>query len=91
MKVSSEIKRRYDLIHVLTTTRKPNLHDMHRATGIPASTIKRQLAAIRVDFGMKILFIREPSGERGTSGYYILTDWGIIDRKEFAHRYPSML
>lgn len=87
MRISKDMKRKFDLINVLSRTEKPSLRDLHRATKIPESTIKRQLAAIRTEFGMKILFVRETGGERGATGYYMLTDWGIIDRDEFIKHY----
>lgn len=60
----------------LSKTEKPSLQDLHKATNIPESTIKRQLSALRDEFGMNILFVRESTGERGATGYYMLTDWG---------------
>lgn len=90
MKISNEMKRKFELINFLSRTEKPSLHDLHKATGIPESTIKRQLAAIRNEFGMKILFVRETGGERGATGYYMLTDWGIIDREEFIKHFMML-
>lgn len=90
MKVSNDMKRKFDLINMLSKTEKPSLHDLHQATRIPESTIKRQLSAIRTEFGMKILFVRETGGERGATGYYMLTDWGIIDREEFIKHYMML-
>lgn len=90
MKISKDMKRKFDLINVLSKTHKPSLHVLHRETKIPESTIKRQLATIRAEFGMRILFIRDSDGERGASGYYMLTDWGIIDRDEFIKHYMML-
>ncbi|SJN15842.1 hypothetical protein FM109_00265 [Vibrio casei] len=39
---------------------------------------------------MRILFVRESGGERGTSGYYMLTNWGVIDRDEFFKHYINL-
>ncbi|MFC6674057.1 helix-turn-helix domain-containing protein [Marinobacterium aestuariivivens] len=90
MKISNDMKRKFDLINVLSRSEKPSLHDLHQATKIPESTIKRQLSAIRSEFGMKVLFIRDTGGERGATGYYILTDWGIIDRDAFFKHYMML-
>jgi hypothetical protein len=87
MKISQDMKRKFDLINVLSKTEKPSIHDLHSATKIPESTIKRQLAALRNEFGMKIQFVRDPGGERGAIGYYMLTDWGILDRDAFIQHY----
>ncbi|EPY2387339.1 helix-turn-helix domain-containing protein, partial [Salmonella enterica subsp. enterica serovar Dublin] len=37
-----------------------------------------------------ILFVRESTGERGATGYYMLTDWGILDRSSFLNRYGKL-
>jgi hypothetical protein len=84
------MKRKFDLINQLSKTDRPRLYDLHKATGIPESTIKRQLAAIRADFDMTILFVRDPGdGERGNTGYYMLTDWGILNRSAFIKRFSA--
>lgn len=87
MNISTDMRRKFDLINALSRTEKPSLHDLHQITKIPESTIKRQLAAIRNEFGMRILFIRESGGERGAIGYYLIADWGIIDREKFIKHY----
>ncbi|MEG3383943.1 helix-turn-helix domain-containing protein [Salmonella enterica] len=76
MKISQDMKRKFALVNALSKTEKPSLQDLHKATNIPESTIKRQLSALRDEFGMNILFVRESTGERGATGYYMLTDWG---------------
>tara|TARA_B100001059_G_C17839759_1_gene591359 strand:+ start:16666 stop:16962 length:297 start_codon:yes stop_codon:yes gene_type:complete len=90
MSISKDMKRKFDLINALSRTKRPSLHTLHQATKIPESTIKRQLASIRTEFGMRILFVRESGGERGTSGYYMLTNWGVIDRDEFFKHYINL-
>lgn len=90
MKTSREMKKKFALINVLSKLEKPSLLDFHRATKIPQSTIKRQLAALRKEFGMQILFIREPTNEKGRKGYYMLIDWGIIDRATFLTMYSHI-
>ncbi|MCB5162628.1 helix-turn-helix domain-containing protein [Marinomonas algarum] len=83
MEVSNDIKRKFDIINALSKVDKPTLSYLHHETNIPESTLKRQLAALRICFGMRIMFVREPDGNRGAVGYYILADWGVIDRDEF--------
>lgn len=77
MKISQDMKRKFALVNALSKTEKPSLQDLHKATNIPESTIKRQLSALRDEFGMNILFVRESTGERGATGYYMLTDWDL--------------
>lgn len=90
MIISRDMKRKFDIIDVLSRMEKPSLNDLHQATKIPESTIKRQLAAIRTEFAIKVLFVRETGGERGAVGYYMMTDWGIIDRDEFIKYYMTL-
>ncbi|MGB1320173.1 MAG: helix-turn-helix domain-containing protein [Vibrio gallaecicus] len=90
MSISKDMKRKFDLINALSRIQRPSLHSLHQTTKIPESTIKRQLASIRTEFGMRILFVRESGGERGTSGYYMLTNWGVIDRDEFFKHYMKL-
>ncbi|MBS9424192.1 helix-turn-helix domain-containing protein [Photorhabdus caribbeanensis] len=90
MKISRDMKRKFALVNALSKMEKPSLLGLHKATKIPESTIKRQLSTLRYEFGMSILFVRESTGERGATGYYMLTDWGIIDRSSFLNRYSQL-
>ncbi|CAM5562610.1 hypothetical protein ECAE60S_04566 [Eoetvoesiella caeni] len=69
----------------LLTTRE--LEDM---TGIADQTIKRQIAKINDEFKMNISYQRG-SGARGKSGYYSLTNWGVIDKEEFMLVYGNLV
>lgn len=86
MKVSQDTERKFAIIDALAQSRKPTLQDLHQATGIPVPSLKRQIAALRAEFEMKILFTREATGHRGAGGYYTLVDWGIINRANFLKR-----
>jgi hypothetical protein len=94
MAISRDIKRKFELVNALSKKAKPSLNDLHLETGIPESTIKRQISALREEFGMEICFIR--GGPRrtgrapGTAGYYIPTDWGILERSAFLSRYGKL-
>ena len=90
MKLSQDMSRKFELVNTLSKLDKPSLHDLHRETGIPESTIKRQLAMLRNEFDMNILFIRESKGGRGATGYYMITCWGILDREKFILRYGKL-
>jgi hypothetical protein len=82
MKLSQDISRKYELINALSKLDKPSLRDLHIQTVIPESTIKRQLVALRNDFGMKVIFVREVTGTRGMTGHYMIMDWGVFDREK---------
>lgn len=90
MKLSTDMKRRFDIIKVLRNS-KPTLKELQERTGIPKSTIKRQIASMRVELGIKVLFIRETGGAPGAAGYYVLDDWGIIDEGKFLSHYSQLL
>jgi hypothetical protein len=93
MAISRDIKRKFELVNALSKKNRPSLNDLHLETGIPESTIKRQISALREEFGMEILFIRGARGapgEPGTAGYYMLTNWGILERAAFLSRYGKL-
>ncbi|EHY9845554.1 MULTISPECIES: helix-turn-helix domain-containing protein [Vibrio] len=90
MKLSQDMSRKFELVNALSKLDKPSLHDLHSETKIPESTIKRQLAMLRDEFDLKIIFIRESRGERGATGYYMITDWGILDREKFILRHGKL-
>ncbi|MEG3765053.1 helix-turn-helix domain-containing protein [Alteromonas sp. 14N.309.X.WAT.G.H12] len=88
MAISKDTKRKFDIIYVLSRTSKPSLKYIHEVTQIPESSIKRQIAAIKDEFGMNISFVRDRDAQgKGRIGYYILADWGILDRNEFIQHY----
>ena len=88
MNISSDAKKKFDIIHVLSRTKKPTLQFISKETGIPESTLKRQIANLRNEYGMSISFVRDDDAEgKGRLGFYILHDWGIIDRTEFMQHY----
>ena len=87
MPLSQDMSRKFKLVNALSKLDQPSLQDLHMETGIPESTIKRQLAMLRDEFDMKILFIRQSKGTRGAAGYYMITDWGIVDRDKFILRH----
>lgn len=90
MALTQDMKRKFAIINALSSMEKPSLRDIHKKTRIPESTLKRQINAIRDEFGMTILYIREKTGEPGTFGYYLLADWGILDRDAFLRQHGSL-
>lgn len=89
MNISKDIKRKYDLIYHLSTADKPTLRDLESLTKIPSSTIKRQLKSLRLEFGVKVVFVRDVNA-RGMSGHYVLTNWGVFDRRSFLQFYMTL-
>ena len=91
MNISTDTKRKFDIIHVLSRTSKPSMKYISETTNIPESTVKRQLVAIKEEFGMNISFVRDRDASgKGRIGYYILADWGMIDRVEFQRHYLKL-
>ena len=89
MSVSSDTKRKFYLIYHLSKADKPTLQDLASLTGIPATSIKRQLRSIRQDLGIKIIFVRDVNA-RGMAGHYVLADWGVLDSIAFLHFYTAL-
>lgn len=90
MSLSKDMRRKYAIINALSTLEKPSLRDLQHRTQIPESTLKRQLKLLRAEFAMSILFVREANGVPGASGYYLLTDWGILDRSAFMRNFGAI-
>lgn len=90
MKISRDMRRRFALVNALHRQEKPTFKVLRRETKLPESTLKRHLAALRVEFGMHIPFVRESGGVRGASGYYRLADWGILDREAFLRHHGAL-
>lgn len=91
MRITKDMKRKFDLIDSLSRLNKPTLQDLSQTTKIPESTIKRQIAILRDEFGMQIEFVRDTKGEPGARGYYLLSHWGILDREAFIQHYMLLV
>lgn len=89
MCIPNDLRRKYDLIYHLYKAEKPTLRDLEALTGIPQSTIKRQLKTLKSEYGVKVLFIRDVHA-RGMSGYYVMSSWGVFDRRELLQFYATM-
>lgn len=87
MAVSRDNKRKFDLLNALLANERPSLPDLSEATQIPQQSIKRHFSAMRQDFGIKLRFVRESGGQRGSYGYYAIEDWGILDKEGFLKHY----
>lgn len=90
MEISADIKRKYAIIATIATHNTPTLAEISELTGIPFSSLKRQIAHLRTDYGMDIRFV--PNGHsKGRTGHYHIYKWGVLDRTEFLVRYGSIL
>ena len=89
MSISQDTQKKYEILSAMALLNKPTLADIVHATGIASSTVKRQIGLLRKEYRMDLQFIREATGKRGKSGYYIIVDWGIINPKEFLKEFGS--
>ena len=88
--LSTDTKRKYAIIAAIAKHNNPTLTEISDLTGIPASTLKRQISQLRTDYGMDIRFV--PNGQsKGRTGHYHIFEWGVLDRTEFLVRYGSIL
>jgi len=90
MALSADTQRKYAIIAAIATNNTPTLANIYQLTGIPVSSLKRQIAQLRMDYGMDIRFV--PDGnQKGRTGHYHIYEWGVLDRTEFLVRYGSIL
>ncbi|MCG7602053.1 helix-turn-helix domain-containing protein [Halomonas sp. McH1-25] len=88
--LSRDTQRKYAIILALSQLDKPSLQDIAQQTCIPAGTVKRQLTAIRNEFKLRILFIRDAAESESANGFYALDDWGILNRDEFLRYFGTL-
>jgi len=88
--LSANTKRKYAIIASIAKHNTPTLTDISSQTGIPASSLKRQISQLRTDYSMDIRFVSERNN-KGRTGHYHIYDWGVLDRSEFLVRYGSIL
>lgn len=83
--MSQKAKKQYKILYALVT-KKHSLSSLSEETGIPKTTVSRQIRKLQQDFFMKIVCL---SGEEGNlkRGYLFITDWGIINQNAFLKRY----
>ena len=92
MELSAETRRKYAIIASIANHNTPTLADIIRLTDIPESTVKRQIAQLRLDYEMDIRFVTDSeSANKGRTGHYHILDWGVLDRAEFLVRFGSIL
>ena len=90
--LSEDSKRKYSIIVAIATNNEPTLDDISKVTNLPVSTLKRQIAQIRVDPGVDIKFVpNKQSNSKGRTGHYHILDWGVLDRTEFMVRHGNIL
>ncbi|WP_211831056.1 helix-turn-helix domain-containing protein [Kistimonas asteriae] len=89
MEISQDAEKKYAIINAIFC-KKPSLDDLHGLTGIPKITLKRQIALLRNDYKMDIQFVRN-TGVRGKTGYYLIVDWGIINKARFLANFSGVV
>lgn len=88
----AEFERKFAIIAAIATLDRPTLSEIQDATGIPSISIRRLMTAVRKEYGMMILFVRDAKepGKKSTAGargYYTIQKWGIINKAEFFDTY----
>lgn len=86
--LSASAKRKFSIVAAIANHNTPSLVEICEATGIPTSTLKRQIAQLRSDYAMDIRFVAE-GGTKGRVGHYHIYDWGVLDRSEVLMRYQD--
>lgn len=89
MELNQNTQRKYLIIDSLVRLEKTSLTDLHKETGIPEATLKRQINLLRKEYQMDIQFVRHEN-TAGKSGYYVLVDWGIIDSNKFLSSFGGL-
>ncbi len=88
MSLSGDTRRKYVIIDALTRLDKPSISALIEETKIPEPTLKRQIGLLRKEYQMDIRFVRSPEATgKGRTGYYMIVDWGIINRTAFMSAY----
>ena len=90
VELSADTKRKYTIIAAIATHNTPTLLDISQLTGIPVSSLKRQIAQLRSDYSMDIRFVSNGQ-KKGRSGHYHIYEWGVLDRTEFLVRFGTIL
>ena len=78
-KISTEMRRKYQLLYLLATRKKCTSAILLKETGLPYPTITRQIKKLRTDFNMQIDFVRW-KGLVGKIGYFEISDWGVLSK-----------
>tara|TARA_R110002167_G_scaffold204404_9_gene408576 strand:- start:54352 stop:54642 length:291 start_codon:yes stop_codon:yes gene_type:complete len=86
--LSASAKRKFAIVAAITNHNAPTLAFLSESTGIPSSSLKRQIAQLRSDYGMDIRFVEE-GGNKGRIGHYHIFDWGVLDRAEVLVRHSQ--
>lgn len=81
------------LLKAINEIDEPSIHDLIESTAMPKTTLTRYLKLLRDVYLIDIRYVKNPAGEHSgsnkKSGYYVIFDWGIIDRREFSLRYSN--
>lgn len=79
-KIAQDMFRKYQILYLFATADvQLTVADIQARTGIAYSTLTRQRAKLRDEFGMTIEFVRW-KGLVGTNGYLKVSDWGVFDK-----------
>ena len=90
MSIPLHLMRRYTLIYQLATKKKPTRTFLREASGSSCTSFSRSMASLAEDYGMRVEFVADGTGTTKQSGYYRITDWGIINKENFLSFYPTV-
>lgn len=80
-------KRELLLLAALCALDKATMKNLQDACCLSESTIKRLLKQLRIEYFMKVQYIRlQPTLAHGENGYYNVQDWGIINQNKFIEK-----
>lgn len=88
-KIRSSLRRQYAIINALIDIERPTIKKIHAVTGIPITTLKRHLYSLASDFGMEIMYTKSNKDSADT-GYYMIVEWGVIDKNAFTLKFGSI-
>lgn len=85
-----DYKRKFDILRAFSTQPSITVKELMDITGLPRTTLGRQLKSLRNMFDMDIQYVRDHKGSRGAAGYYHIRSWGIISPEKFDSFIKSM-
>lgn len=90
-RLSQPTQKRF-LVIAAISHQKLSLNKLIETTGIPASTLRRIIRVLRVEFAMDVRYINTVvSSSYDQEGYYKIEHWGLIDEEFFKSNVTKIL
>ena len=90
MKIPLHLMRKYSLIYLMATNKKPTRAFLCEGSGSSSTAFSRSMGALAEDYGMRVHFIADGTGITKQSGFYQITDWGVFDKAKFLEYYAAL-